>query len=360
MASRIEKRGKRGTWWYLGHWHGLQYRESLKTTDKREAQRLQRFKDVEYDSASGRPRINRNVSLDAIWKCVGKGGDYSQDSGRYIAWLREHRDVDTIGIQRLYWRALVESVRGTRLSSITARDVDSVKRRRVRSGQWAERTANHFVKDIRAIFNRCINEGWYTGENPAVNVARYRITRQNPEPHSLEDMLVLLEEARQLGQDVEWVVLLGGWGGLRKLEIVNARWEWFDFDGAKPTFHVRRHAGFRIKDREERVIAMSKRIREGLQPFRKKKGFLFNPRGDSKGVSRYRFDNKKSLIRALKNAGLRDDDPFQRLRISFACMHAEAGTDIYRVSKWLGHSSVTVTERYYAAVRGYDAGIDNI
>ncbi len=360
MPSHIKQRGKRGTWWYYGHWKGRRYRESLETTVKRDAEAIQRQRDALYDDDTRTTRVTKTVNVDAIWRLDDEYVGYDGDTGLYIDWMREHRDPDTIAIQRIFWAALMDHTRRKRLSSITRQDVDSLKRKHVRSGKWSEVTANNFLKDIKAIFNRCIREGWYTGENPAEGVERFTVTRRDPEPHSREEMEALLEAASDVDQYTEWVVLLGGWAGLRKAEIFNARWEWFNFDTREPTIHVRRHPDFPIKDRAERVIAMSKRISKSMKHHAKKSGYVFESTRRSEGRDRYRFNNKRSVLSALKAAGLRTDDPFQRLRISFTCMHAEAGTDIYRVSKWLGHSSVRVTEAYYASVRGYDKDIDNV
>ncbi len=75
---------------------------------------------------------------------------------------------------------------------------------------------------------------------------------------------------------------------------------------------------------------------------------------------RYRFDPKKSLDAALKDAGLSLSDPFQRLRRSFGSVHVIRGKSICHVSKWLGHSSVTVTEKHYVhlGAKAYDSDID--
>ena len=39
-------------------------------------------------------------------------------------------------------------------------------------------------------------------------------------------------------------------------------------------------------------------------------------------------------------------------------MHVQNNTAIFKVSRWLGHSSVRVTERRYAGLTDYDADID--
>lgn len=51
--------------------------------------------------------------------------------------------------------------------------------------------------------------------------------------------------------------------------------------------------------------------------------------------------------RACQKAGVKDFR-FHDLRHTFASHLVMSGVNIFQVSKWLGHSSVTITEKYYA------------
>ncbi len=85
-----------------------------------------------------------------------------------------------------------------------------------------------------------------------------------------------------------------------------------------------------------------------MSPHGKTGGVLFESGRPSEGKHRYRFDPKRSLVSALRDAELTTAEPFQRMRETFACLHAQKGTSIFKVSRWLGHSSVRTTERHYA------------
>lgn len=54
----------------------------------------------------------------------------------------------------------------------------------------------------------------------------------------------------------------------------------------------------------------------------------------------------RTLTRASERAGLERVRPHD-LRSTFASLCAHAGVDIYRVSRWLGHGSIAVTEKRY-------------
>ena len=155
---------------------------------------------------------------------------------------------------------------------------------------------------------------------------------------------------------MEWTVLLGGWAGLRKNELANARWEWFDFNKERPVINVLSFEGFGIKDHEERTIPMAKRVFDSFFPHRKKSGFIFL--GGEENY-RYRFDPRRGLEACLREAKVRTDKPYQRLRMSFGSILVQNGVSIFKVSKWLGHSSVVVTERHYIGIQAYDPDINS-
>ena len=53
----------------------------------------------------------------------------------------------------------------------------------------------------------------------------------------------------------------------------------------------------------------------------------------------------KSFSSLAKNAGI-EDFHFHDLRHTFATRLAQKGVDIYKISKLLGHASITMTQRY--------------
>jgi integrase len=59
----------------------------------------------------------------------------------------------------------------------------------------------------------------------------------------------------------------------------------------------------------------------------------------------YRVDPKKSFATVVRAAGVSWCTP-HILRHTFASQCVIAGIDLYRVSQWLGHSSITTTQIY--------------
>jgi len=240
------------------------------------------------------------------------------------------------------------------LAGVTQDTVEKWKEYKKNSG-WSDVTINNSLKDLQAIYNRAAKLSLYTGPNPFKRAERLRLDKKMPGFHTEEELVRLLECARAHDIEIEWVVLLGGWAGLRKNELVNARWEWFEFDSEQPVIRVQSSEDFKLKDHEERTIPMSERVRRALAPHRRESGYLFP--GDMSN-SRYRFDPRRGLEACLRSAGLTTEKPYQRLRMSFGSVLVQNGVSIFKVSKWLGHSSVTVTERHYVGIQAYDPEIN--
>ena len=102
---------------------------------------------------------------------------------------------------------------------------------------------------------------------------------------------------------------------------------------------------------------MNRRIYDELYPHRQQEGYVFPHMRNAKH-QRYRIDLRASLTAALRDADLPTEHPYQRLRHSFGSLLAQQGVSLFKISKWMGHSTVVVTEKHYAGLQAYDAEID--
>ena len=141
------------------------------------------------------------------------------------------------GHRERFWGYLMEHAQPKRLGDVTPQDLETYKTWRRSLGN-SEQTVNNHLKDLQALYNRAAKMGFFTGTNPVAEVERYKVTRQLVTFHTEEQLLHLLEVVTNenpsiIEKNLEWTVLLGGWAGLRKKEIGNARWDWLHF-GDKP------------------------------------------------------------------------------------------------------------------------------
>lgn len=244
------------------------------------------------------------------------------------------------------------------MGEIRTEDVERFKTWR-KENNAADVSVDNSLKDFAAMWNRAMRSDWYTGQNPFSTHKVERLTTNRALPqvtfHTKEDVQKLLSEAKKRGRQTELVVLLGVYGGLRKNELLNLRWEALDFDEKEPKLIIPNKTIIK----RPRIVLMSRKIFDALLPHRKQSGYVFENERPSNGIHRYHYDPKKSLDSALKAAGLDIDDAFQKMRRTFGSLHLQAGTSIFKVATWLGHS-VKVCQRHYAALLTYDGEIDKI
>jgi len=339
------KRGR--VWWWKYRLDGKTEWESLKVHSKRDAELVRQERIAEYRRDTGSfLQEARNPSVD----------EFERD---YFAWAEQHKRPATIAIEKNYWGQLLEYTGANRLGDIRQRDIEGfksiLKRKGMRHKPLADESINDALRHLQAIYNHAVKLGLFTGANPVANVARFKIPKTAPDFLSTDEIEALLSAAKEHSSQLYWVCLLGIYCGLRKKEIVCTRWEWFDFENR--LLRVRNDNGFEIKDSEERSVPLSSRVHGVLEEHAEQDGYLFSSTRANEGKNRYRFDPRKSFATVATSAGV-PRATFQLMRHTFGSQHAIAGTSIYKISKWMGHSSVDVTAKHYAGLQEYDEDID--
>ena len=214
---------------------------------------------------------------------------------------------------------------------------------------------NDALRQLQAIYNYAIKWDLVT-RNPVQGVERLRVEKNPPKYLTREELGRVLSIAERHGRDIHWVYALGIYAGLRRNEIVNARWEWFDFKHKLITLSSR--GKFKLKNHETRTIPLNSKLASILRPQAQKEGYLLLPekRGDSKHVYRYEF--RRAFRVVCKEAGVPWLTPHM-LRHTFASQLAIAGVTIYKIGKWLGHSDSKTTQ-IYAHLQASDDDIDKL
>lgn len=215
-------------------------------------------------------------------------------------------------------------------------------------------TIGGYYNRLRAFFS-WMAAGGIRPDNPMLSVKVRR-----PPSRPLRRWLRVPEVARLIGSapddDLRFVLFAGFHAGFRRLEIVEARADWFDV--AARRIHVRKTPTFRPKDRDERSLPMTVEFAAFLS------GFLdgldqddYAMRPDvERGTWRYRYDFRRPFTQHAAAMGVGWLTP-HGMRHSFACNLASAGVSIYKIAEWLG-DGVAVVQRHYARVDPDDGGID--
>lgn len=168
------------------------------------------------------------------------------------------------------------------------------------------------------------------------------------------------EEVERLLGDVEEPVLnlmvrVGLRTGMRKGEIAALEWDCVNFDDS--IIQVKRNIVKGIvgapKSKKSRVLPMSRDVHDLLYDRRRARGLVFRRSERKIQWAPYRqatdYISTKMMSRAASRicarTGVRDLG-WHALRHTFATQLIRRGVDIHQVCTLLGHSSITVTEKY--------------
>ena len=264
----------------------------------------------------------------------------------FIRWASEQGVDDLSQLTRLMVREYVAHLR--------------VRPNKRTGGKWSSETQHGYASQLRAFLRWCVEENWLNSEV----VARFEMPKlEKKVVYVLSyDHYALLHRAT----DNEFIPALRYRDkallammidtGVRAMEACTLRLEDV-FVGAEAYIHVRG------KGRKNREIGVGKTARQMMSRY------LHNARPASDSdlffldrAGRPLTPNAidRTLYRLRNEAGRENFNGLRvsahTLRHSFAVHYMESGAgDIYKLSRLLGHESVSTTERYLRAFQARDA-----
>jgi integrase len=221
--------------------------------------------------------------------------------------------------------------RDRRAMDITAKDVEDF---RASFGEGrAVATVNHYLKFLKAAYNRAIRQGRIT-YNPVTPI---KLIREN---NARNRCLNGEEEARLMAALPAWLqplITMALNTGMRLGELRALRWE--DVDLQTGTVRIRRD-----KAGDGRWVTLNSAALEALHTIRRDRkvlgGFVFcSPEG------KY-LHNLERYWRPALNAAKLPDFRFHDLRHTFASRLAMAGVDLYTVQRAGGWKTNLMVQRY--------------
>jgi integrase len=318
--GRNKKKGS-----YYAKWmeDGRYVRRSLDTTDWSTA------KDIRKELEAGllSERFGLAVEVDLTWK----------DAWAEYIRIALGKKPSTIEIEGLGWRQFFEWSKRPTLASVKRSDVAGFQRYLLDDRGNNVVTVNDKVRQLGTVWGWLTREEVITLPNPFSGRKRLdegaRKVRVIPWP-IIEGMLTRTREA---DDPMHLVLVLGAYAGLRKGEILAARWE--DIDWAGESLSVR---GEKTKA-SQAEIHLHPALRDALTPYRQDSGHIVQPGKDA--GSRYRFDFRKQWERVKREAGI-PEARLHDLRHSFATRLLDLGYSLKDIAVMLRHSSTRPTEIY--------------
>ena len=213
--------------------------------------------------------------------------------------------------------------------------------------QKAKYSAALYHRVLKAAFRKALN--WdYLESNPFLGIRLPKIQRKEIKFITLDELKLILDNTeKQVLRDIYVFAFLTG---MRLSEILNLCWEQVNIE--KNIIQVGSD-NFITKSRNMRLIPISNPAKRILMNRRPKKLIHINYIVFDK-MNGFRFSNdyvSKKFKKSVRKSGLAEEIHFHSLRVSFGSFLLQEGVPISHISKLLGHSSISVTERHYAELK---------
>jgi integrase len=223
-----------------------------------------------------------------------------------------------------------------RVSDLTLEDAEKYKTKRSQSVRPA--TVNRGLTLAKHILAKAV-EWQMIADNPFRGVRNLEVPKRNERVLSADEEIKLLAACDQVRSRVlRPLVVLALHSGMRRGELLGLEWSRVDLDQRTiRVLNAKSEAG-------RRVIPMNATVHSLLSDLAKRASSpLVFPSNRKPGEKL--LDVKKGFKKAVELAGI-PHIRFHDMRHSFATRLIRAGADIITVQKLLGHSKITMTERY--------------
>jgi len=209
------------------------------------------------------------------------------------------------------------------------------------------KTYNEELAIIKRFFKWLMKRN-YILKDPSLDIERKTTTPTPPRAFTNEEIGLILNNAtKQKKQIYEFFLHTG----LRLGEFTYLEWDDIDFKNRQ--IYIRLKKDWLPKTRTSRIIPMTKRAEELIKMQPKRSNYVFTTRTGKQHVFLlFRF---KYLLQKIKERHGIDisNANIHTFRHTFATHCLMNGIDIYTVSRYLGHSSVKMTEKYMTLLPDY-------
>lgn len=233
---------------------------------------------------------------------------------------------------------LLRYFRGKTLQEITPKALTDFANARLEDG-IAKATVNRYRAILSKMFNLAIEWGYYGGENPVKTLKRF------PESPGRVRFLTAKEADGLVAaapKHLKPILICALNTGGRLTEILRLKWEDVHLDRGILIFDQTN-----TKSGKQRNIPISPELDRLLRERRKVRAIG----GDARIYVFTRYGVRLRSIRtafltARDGAGLGKNVTFHTLRHTFASWFMMNDGDLYRLQHFLGHSTITLTQRY--------------
>ncbi len=262
----------------------------------------------------------------------------------YEPFAEKHLASSTWDNVRIYQVAALVKFFGTsRLTEITATEVEQFKERRATDG-LENVSINNELRVLKTVLRHALAMGY------EVTIPQWRRLPERGNGRvkawTSDELQRLFDACRDVCPEILPMVVYLANTGCRKGEAIAAEWSWIDFDAGLIRIPVNEY--WRPKSGRAREVPLANAVRVWLQGTRRHERWVFPT---FRGCERYvRFPEEQ--FRDVKRAAKLSGSPHV-LRHSFASHFLARCPDLFLLSKILGHSSTRITELYSHLLPGH-------
>jgi integrase len=273
-----------------------------------------------------------------------KTATFSEIFEKYIEQAKQDKSASSCRDEACFFKNWLHPIiGGLAMSEITPDVLNSIKKTILENGR-TPRTVTYILAVVRQVFNYAKNYNLYLGDNPVSKIKKPTCDNRRIRFLTKKEADTLLEHLKGVSEQLHDMALLSLYCGLRAGEIFSLTWNDVDFE----------HGILSIKDTksgQNRSAIMTPDVKIMLEKNKRSansNGLVFISMVGTKidAVS-------KSFARAVEALGFNNgiDDPrqkvvFHTLRHTYASWLVMSGVDLYTVQKLMGHSTISMTERY--------------
>lgn len=308
-------------WWMSVMYQGRQVRRSTGTTDRRLAEAI--LAKVRVQIVEGQFFETREEQSRTFEELMER---YLAEHAARKAQPRHYRG---------YAKTLTAFFGGRTLVEVTPKLIVDYKTQRYAAG-LKPASINRELATLKKAFNLAVREWEWCRENPVSRVSMER------EDNKRDRWLSFEEEAQLLHACAPWLddlVTVALHTGMRMGEIVALTWRGVDFTRRTVTV-------FRSKNGERRTIPVNDTVLSVLKDKAKLRSLQTELVFCSNAFTPLESGHLRRSFRvALRKAKI-EDFHFHDLQHTFATRLVQAGVDLYKVQRLLGHQSPIMTQRY--------------
>lgn len=266
---------------------------------------------------------------------------------------RKDRRPKTLREDEKVLRLFAAGLGPVKLKRIDRQDIEAFLR-----PELADASRHTYFARLSAFFNWCVEESLLK-TSPMSRLKRPRVAKREPvflERDDYDRLLNAVDAHKEMNStalkegEVVWmgdVIRFAVGSGLRLSELCNLNWG--DVNHVSGQVTVRNRGEFKTKSGHERTVFVAG---DALDVLRTLRATVTSPNPDDavfRGVSGGRLNAtyvSKRFKKFVRLAKLKDEITFHTLRHTYASWLVIGGVDLYRVRDLLGHSTITLTERY--------------